>query len=151
MQNGRPKVFNFQMSKLDTKIINEMLEDIFNQLDFAAKSRSFLDLFFVMSERENIGINTHTKTILCSKKRNYFLRKRIWLQSRKKLKTLEHKVEVQVDNKCHFFRCITKKKTQWDVRTLSCVSFYYDIRKYTIFYRIKISKHTKIIYAFSVR
>ena len=37
MKNGRHKVFNFQMSKLDTKKINENLEEVFNQLDSAAK------------------------------------------------------------------------------------------------------------------
>ena len=37
MENGRHKVFNFQMSKLDTKTINEKLEEVFNKLDCAAK------------------------------------------------------------------------------------------------------------------
>ena len=37
MGNGRHKVFSFQMSKLDTKIINEKLEEGFNKLDSAAK------------------------------------------------------------------------------------------------------------------
>ena len=37
MENGRQKVFNFQMSTLDTKIINEKLEKVFNKLDSAAK------------------------------------------------------------------------------------------------------------------
>ena len=37
MENGRHKVLNFQMSKLDTKIINEKLEEVFNKLDSAAK------------------------------------------------------------------------------------------------------------------
>ena len=37
MENGRHKVFNFQMSKLDTKIINEKLEEVFNKTDPAAK------------------------------------------------------------------------------------------------------------------
>ena len=37
MENGRHKVFNFQMSKLDTKIINEKLEEVFNKLDSVAK------------------------------------------------------------------------------------------------------------------
>ena len=37
MESGRHKVFNFQMSKLDTKIINEKLEEVFNKLDSAAK------------------------------------------------------------------------------------------------------------------
>ena len=33
---GRHKVFNFQMSKLDTTINNENMEDVFNKLDSAA-------------------------------------------------------------------------------------------------------------------
>ena len=37
MENGRHKVFNYHMSKLDTKIINEKLEEVFNKLDSAAK------------------------------------------------------------------------------------------------------------------
>ena len=37
MENGRHKVFNFQISKLDTKIINEKLEEVFNKRDSAAK------------------------------------------------------------------------------------------------------------------
>ena len=37
MENGRHKVFHFQMSKLYTKTINEKLEAVFNKLDFAAK------------------------------------------------------------------------------------------------------------------
>ena len=34
MENGRHKVINFQMSKLDTKVINEKLEEVFNKLDY---------------------------------------------------------------------------------------------------------------------
>ena len=37
MENGRHKVFNFQMCKLDTKIIDENFEEVFNKLDSAAK------------------------------------------------------------------------------------------------------------------
>ena len=37
MKNGRHKVFNFQISKLDTPIINEKLEEVFSKVDFAAK------------------------------------------------------------------------------------------------------------------
>ena len=36
-ENGRHKVFNFQMSQLDTKLINEKLEEVFNKLDSAGK------------------------------------------------------------------------------------------------------------------
>ena len=37
MENGRHKVFKFQMSNLDAEIINEKLEEVFNKLDSAAK------------------------------------------------------------------------------------------------------------------
>ena len=44
MENGRRKVFNFQLSKLDTKIIIEKLEEVFNKLDSAAKINIALGL-----------------------------------------------------------------------------------------------------------
>ena len=37
MENGEHKVLNFQLSKLDTKIINKNFEEVFNKLDSAAK------------------------------------------------------------------------------------------------------------------
>ena len=37
MENWRHKVFNFQMAKLDTKIINEKVEEVFSKLEPAAK------------------------------------------------------------------------------------------------------------------
>ena len=42
MENGRHNVFNFKMSKLDTKIIKEKLEEVFNKLDSAAKINNAL-------------------------------------------------------------------------------------------------------------
>ena len=36
-KNGRHKIFSFQMSKLDSKIIIEKFEEVFNKLDSAAK------------------------------------------------------------------------------------------------------------------
>ena len=68
MENGKHKVFNFQMSKLDNKIIKEKLEEVFNKLDSAGKINIALDLFSVLSKRENICIIMHTKRKLCSKK-----------------------------------------------------------------------------------
>ena len=50
IENGRHKVFNFQMSKLCTKIINENLEEVFNKLDSAAKIN--LALGFVLQNFE---------------------------------------------------------------------------------------------------
>ena len=37
MKIGRHKVFNFRMSKIDTKIINEKHEEVFNKLNSAAQ------------------------------------------------------------------------------------------------------------------
>ena len=48
--NGRHKVFNFQMPKLDTKIINEKLKELFNKLDSAAKIN--ISLGFVLRNIE---------------------------------------------------------------------------------------------------
>ena len=45
MKNGRHKVFNFQMSKFNTKLINEKLEEVFNKLDSAAKTNIALVFF----------------------------------------------------------------------------------------------------------
>ena len=42
MENGRQKVFHFQVSNLDTKIINENLEEVFNTLDSTAKINTAL-------------------------------------------------------------------------------------------------------------
>ena len=37
MENGRYKVFTFQMPKSDTRSINEKLKEVFNKIDLAAK------------------------------------------------------------------------------------------------------------------
>ena len=37
MENGRHNLFNFQLPKSDTKIMNEKLKDFFNKLTSAAK------------------------------------------------------------------------------------------------------------------
>ena len=50
VENGRQKVFNFQMSKLDTKIINEKLEEVFKKLDCAAKINIALGFFLQIIE-----------------------------------------------------------------------------------------------------
>ena len=49
-ENGEYKVINFQMSKLDSKIINEKLEKDFNELDSAAKI--IISLGFVLRNIE---------------------------------------------------------------------------------------------------
>ena len=74
MAIGRREISSFQISKLDTKIIKEKLDEEFNRLDSAAKTNfAKSNLFFVRSERGNICIATHTKTKL----RIYCVRKRV--------------------------------------------------------------------------
>ena len=67
MENRRHKVFNFQMSKLDTKIINEKLEEVFNISILPLKSTLLSVLFFEILRLVNINISTPMKTILCLK------------------------------------------------------------------------------------
>ena len=75
MENGRHKVFKFQMSKLDTKIINEKLEEVFNKLDSAAKINVALGFvlrnfktgeyqYFYAHEKNTLYEKSH---LLCSK------------------------------------------------------------------------------------
>ena len=77
MENGRHKVFNFQMSKLDTKIINEKLEEVFNKLDSAAKIN--IALGFVLRNIETGEYRyfyAHENNTLFENP-TYFVRKRI--------------------------------------------------------------------------
>ena len=70
MENGRHKVFNFQMSKLDTKVINEKLEEVFNKLDPAAKINIALGFvlreyrYFYAHENNTLFEKSH---LLCTK------------------------------------------------------------------------------------
>ena len=75
MENGRHKVFNFQMSMLDTKIINEKLEEVFNKLDSAAKINKVLGFvlrnietaeyrYFCAHENKTLFEKSH---LLCTK------------------------------------------------------------------------------------
>ena len=45
MRNGTHKVFNFQVLKLDTKLINEKPNEGFNKLDSAKKIKTPLGFF----------------------------------------------------------------------------------------------------------
>ena len=56
IENGRNQVFNFQMSKLDTKLINEKLEEVFNNLNSAAKINIALGLVLRNIETGGISI-----------------------------------------------------------------------------------------------
>ena len=65
-ENGRHKVINFQMSKLDTKIINDKLEEVFDKLDSASKLNIALG-FVQILRLVNINISTPIKQNLFEK------------------------------------------------------------------------------------
>ena len=103
------------MSKLDNKIINEKLEEVFKKLDSAAKiniSLKFVlrkveipEYWFYYAHKIN---DLFEKSICC-------VGKRILFQSRENSKNLilwsntqrtpEHKMEVQLGHKSHYFGC----------------------------------------------
>ena len=71
MENERHKVFNFQMSQLDTKTINEKFEKILNKLDSAAKINIALQnietgeyQYFYAHENNTLFERSH---LLCTK------------------------------------------------------------------------------------
>ena len=78
IENGRYKVFNFQMSKLDTKIINEKLEEVFKKLNSAAKINIALRFvlcnvetgeyrYFYAHENNTLFKKSHLLFLLCTK------------------------------------------------------------------------------------
>ena len=120
MENGRHKVFNVQMSKLDTKIINEKLEEVFNKLDSAAKINVALE--FVLR-----NVETGEYRYYYAHENNTLFEKPHLLCTKADLITIQEKVEKfdiveqctqerqntkwgsQVDDKSHYFCCVTKK------------------------------------------
>ena len=145
MENGSHKVFNFQMSKLDTKIINEKLEEVFNKLDSAAKINIALGFVLRNVETgENIGIIMHTKTVL-------FFEKLHLLCTKADLISIQGKVEeFDIVEQC----TQELQNTKWMFKLITNVTIFAALLKnipITVFYRIKINNHTKIIFVFSVR
>ena len=63
MENGRHKFFNFQMSKLDNKVINEKHEYVFNKLDSALKINMALE--FVLRNVEKNVLEKLKKHLNC--------------------------------------------------------------------------------------
>ena len=73
MKNGRHKVFNFQLSKLDHNLVNEKLDQFFENLDCAAKIN--IALGFVLRNIETgeylyFFIHTSFPTLSTKKKLN---------------------------------------------------------------------------------
>ena len=86
MENGRHKVFNFQMSKLGTKTINEKLEEVFNKLDSAAKIN--IALGFVLR-----NIETGEYQYFYAHENNTLFEKSHLLCTKADLITIQRKVE----------------------------------------------------------
>ena len=94
MDNGGHNVFNFQMAKLDTKIINERLEENFNKLNSAAKI--IVALGFVL---RNIEIGEYQ--CFYAHKNNTLFEKFNYLCTKADLITIQGKVEkVDIVEQC---------------------------------------------------
>ena len=104
MDNTRQKVFNFKMSKLDFKIINEKLEESSNEHNSDAKTNLALDFLL-----QNIYVHEkvfilQSSLLLCSKTDLITLREKIEkLEEQCTQKTPKHKMEIQIDHKCETF------------------------------------------------
>ena len=61
MENGRYKVFNFQLSKPESNLINEKLDHVFEKLDCAAKLNMALGVVLRNTETAIIVISTLMK------------------------------------------------------------------------------------------
>ena len=138
IKNGRHKVFNFQMPKLDTKIINEKLEEVFNKLVSAAKIN--IALGFVLH-----NVKTGENRYYYAHENNTLFEKSHLLCTKADLITIQGKVEKFDVEQCTQERQNTKwrfklitnvtffaallETSQWDVRTLFYPSLYYDRRK----------------------
>ena len=77
VENGRQQLFNFQISKLDTNVINKKPKEVFKKLDSAAKINIALGFalrntykgenrYFHVHENKTLFIKSH---LLCAKSR----------------------------------------------------------------------------------
>ena len=105
MENARHKVFNFQMSELDTKIINEELEEVFNKLNSAAKINIALAFvlrnietreyrYFYAHENNTLFEKSH---LLCMKADSIKIPGKVEKFDIVEPRTPKHKMEIQVN------------------------------------------------------
>ena len=119
MENGRPKVFYFQMSKLDTKIINEKLEEVFNKLDSAAKINIALD--FVIP-----NIETGEYRYFYAHENNTLFEKSHLLCTKADLITIQRKVEkFDIVEQCTQER----QKRKWRLKLITNVPIFAALLK----------------------
>ena len=119
MENGRHKVFNFQMSKLDTKIINEKLEEVFNKLDSAAKID--IALGFVLR-----NVETGENRYFYAHEHNILFEKSHLLCTKADLITIQGKVEkFDIVEQCTQER----QNTKWRFKLITKVTIFAALLK----------------------
>ena len=118
MENGRHKVFKFQMSK-DTKIINEKLEEVFNKLDSAAKI-SF-SLGFILR-----NVETEEYRYYYAHENNILFEKSQLLCTKAELITIKGKVEkIDIVEQCTQER----QNTTWRFKLITNVTIFAALLK----------------------
>ena len=114
MEKGRHKIFNFQMSKLDTKIINKKLEGVFNKLDSAAKIN--IALGFVLR-----NIETGEYRYLYAHENKTSFEKTHLLCTKADLITIQGKVEkFEIVEQCTQER----QNTKWRIKLITNVTIF---------------------------
>ena len=88
MENGRHKVFNFQLSKLDPNLVNEKLDQVFEKLDFAAKIN--ISLGFVLRK-----IETGEYRYFYAHENNTLFDKSILFCTKADLTTIQNKISLK--------------------------------------------------------
>ena len=114
MENGRHKVPNFQMSKLDSKSINEKLEEVFNKMDSAAKIN--IALGFVLPK-----VDTGEYRYYYAHENNILFEKSHLLYTKADLITIQGKVEkFDIVEQCTQER----RNTKWRLNLITNVTIF---------------------------
>ena len=120
MENGQHKVSNFQIFKLNTKFINEKLEDGFNQLDSAAKIN--ITLGFVL--RNFVTGEYHY--FYAHEKQYFFFEKFLLLCTKANLITIQGKVEkFDIVEQC----IQERQNTKWRFKLITNVTIFAALLK----------------------
>ena len=119
MENGRHKVFNFQMPMLDTKIISEKLEEVFISSILPLKSTLLRVLFFEILRLVNIDISTPLEN-------NTLYEKSHLLCTKTDLITIQGKVEkIDIVEQCTQER----QNTKWRFKLITNVTIFAALLK----------------------
>ena len=110
----RHKSSNFQMYKIDTKIINESFEEVFNKLDLAAKINIALGFVFR-------NIETGEYRYFYDQENNTSFEKALSLCIKANWITIQQKLVLWRN---------VPKSTKWRFRLITSVSIFDDLLKY---------------------